>query len=137
MPFLKDWIKSGVASPEGWKGAIKRCIPELENYTGDVVDLPVWLADGLVNPLLRDEKVSMGDLVWFNEEEKDELFDVSGQFKLAALILKDQLKSGKSKADVKSAFESSSKDAFEFMKGLLDDSGDKETVVEFVTENVE
>lgn len=49
----------------------------------------MWLCDGLINPLLRKGTIQLTDLVWYKEEEKDELFDVTGQFKVAALILAD------------------------------------------------
>ena len=50
-------------------------------------ELPTWLCSGLIAPLLRRGAIQIADLQWFNEEDKDELYDVTGQFKVAALLI--------------------------------------------------
>lgn len=85
-----DQLFSGNAFPkESWKFVVTQSIADLENYGCDLPKLPMWLCDGLINPLLRKGTIQLTDLVWYKEEEKDELFDVTGQFKVAALILAD------------------------------------------------
>jgi len=43
----------------------------------------------------------MTDLQWFNEEDKEDLFDVTGQYKVAALLIADAKKEGKTDDQVK------------------------------------
>lgn len=93
--FFKAMMDSQCARNESWKYAVRRCISDCENYVGDLLHLPEWLSNGLIVPLMDQEIVKLSDLKWYNEEEKDDLFDVTGQFKLAALILNAQLAKGK------------------------------------------
>ena len=87
VPFLAAWLKSRCIQNESWKFVVKRVIPELENYSSDLPKLPVWISHGLIIPLFRQNILTIGDLAWYVEEEKEELYDVTNQFKVAALLL--------------------------------------------------
>ena len=92
-------LDSKCAKTESWKYAVRRCISECENYVADLAGLPEWLSNGLIVPLLDQDIILLKDLTWFNEEEKEDLFDVTGQFKLAALILNALMAKGKQTPD--------------------------------------
>jgi hypothetical protein len=66
---------------------VKRSIINLENQISDMEYLPNQLCEGLINPLLKSGAISLNDLSWYTEEDKDELFDLRGQYFTAALIL--------------------------------------------------
>lgn len=61
--------------------------------------MPEWLNNGLIVPLFDQDILKLSDLAWFNDNEKDDLFDVTGQFKLAALILNAMMAKGKQTPD--------------------------------------
>lgn len=84
---MQEWFDSRCVNNESWKFVVKRAIQELENYLCDAPKLPQWLCKGLIIPLFKQRLVQTSDLAWFVEEEKDELFDVKGQYEVAALIL--------------------------------------------------
>jgi len=85
--FMEAWFESRCFEQANWKFVVRRTIVDLENYTSDLPELPKWLCSGLVCPLLRRGFISIADLQWYNEEDKDELYDVTGQFKVAALLI--------------------------------------------------
>lgn len=85
--FFASWIQSGCFQSENWKFAVKRVIAEMENFSADLPKLATWFVSGLLQPLFKNNTLKISDLVWYNEEEKDELFDVSNQYKIAALVL--------------------------------------------------
>lgn len=87
VPFMSAWLKSQSIQNDSWKFVVKRIIPELENYSSDLPNLPIWISQGLINPLFRQNIIQIEDLFWYNEEEKEELYDVSNQYKVAALLL--------------------------------------------------
>jgi len=53
VPFMSSWLKSQCVQNDSWKVVVKRIIPELENYSSDLPKLPVWISQGLINPLFR------------------------------------------------------------------------------------
>jgi len=63
------------------------------------------------------------------------LFDVSGQYKVAALVLQGLLKAGKSQSEVEDAFVAAHKASFEFLSGVLD--ADREAFDDFVKESID
>lgn len=86
---------------------------------------------------MEQDVVKLTDLAWYNEEEKDELFDVSGQFKVAALILSAQMQKGKQEPEqVKSAFLAAHKSAFDHLNSVAMDE-DKAGVKEFIEEKLQ
>ena len=97
--FMNEIIAAKVFPQDSWKYVIAKSITDLENYGPDLPSLPNWLCDGLINPLLSKQTVQLSDIVWYKEEEKDELFDCTGQFKVAALILADMKSEGKDSAE--------------------------------------
>jgi len=50
---MEQWFESRCFEPGSWKFAVKKTIIDLENYTSDLPNLPVWLSNGLICPLLR------------------------------------------------------------------------------------
>ena len=84
---MEAWFESRCFEAASWKFVVKRSIVEPENYTSELPSLPQWLCEGLIGPLLRKATIQVEDLQWYNEEDKDELFDVTGQFKVAALLI--------------------------------------------------
>ena len=52
----------------------------MENYVTELPQLPNWLTNGLFAPLMKKGSVQLSDFQWFKEEEKEDLFDVRGQF---------------------------------------------------------
>ena len=99
--FMDQWFEARCFEPSSWKFVVKKTICDLENYTSDLPDLPQWLANGMIAPLLRKNAIQLTDLQWFNEEDKEDLFDVSGQYKVAALLIADAKKEGKTDDQVK------------------------------------
>ena len=85
--FMEAWFDSRCFEQSSWKFVVKRTVIDLENYTSDLPELPKWLCSGLICPLLRRGAIQISDLQWYKEEDKDELFDVTGQFKVAALLM--------------------------------------------------
>ena len=65
-----------------------KCISECDKYAADLAHLPEWLSNGLIMPLMDQGIVKVTDLKWFNEYDREDLLDVTGQFKVAALILR-------------------------------------------------
>ena len=55
---------------------------------------PLLLSKALIVPLIKKGSLQIKDLAWFNEEEKDELFDLRGQFQVAAAVLDNLAKDG-------------------------------------------
>lgn len=92
--FMEAWFESRCFEQSSWKFVVKKIIVDLENYISDLPEIPVWLCQGLIIPLLRKNFIQLTDLQWYNEEDKDELFDVSGQYKVAALLIADAKKQG-------------------------------------------
>ena len=78
--FMQEWFDSRCVNPESWKFVVKRSIQELENYVCDIPKLPLWLCSGLIVPLMKQRLLQTSDLAWFVEEEKEDLFDVKGQY---------------------------------------------------------
>lgn len=76
--FIRAWLDSGSVPVENWKHVVRRAIPELENIITDSPIMPVLLVKGLIVPLLKQDNLKMSDLIWYKEEEKDELFDLRG-----------------------------------------------------------
>ena len=100
--------------------------------------LPNWLCDGLINPLLRKQTIQLSDIVWYKEEEKDELFDCTGQFKVAALILADLQSQGKDSAEsISKSWSSSHGDAMSVMKDVLQEEEITELKENFIEEHVD
>jgi hypothetical protein len=55
---------------------------------------PLLLSKALIVPLIKKGSLQLKDLAWFNEEEKDELFDLRGQYQVAAAVLDNLAKDG-------------------------------------------
>lgn len=100
-PFMEAWLESRCFEQSSWKFVVKKVICDLENNISDLPEIPVWLCNGLLCPLLRNGQIQMSDLQWFNEEDKDDLFDVTGQYKVAALIIADAKKQGKTEDQIR------------------------------------
>ena len=66
--------------------------------------MPILLTDGLILPLIKQGSMQLGDLVWYKEEEKDELFDLRGQFCVAACLLDRLASNGDNKDELKGKF---------------------------------
>lgn len=92
---MQAWFDSGTIPNDKWKFVINRQITEFENFGMDYPYMPTLLTRGLIIPLLAQGNLKLGDIAWFRDEDKDELFDVNGQMKTAALILQAQLEEGK------------------------------------------
>lgn len=132
-PFMQAWFESGTIAQDKWKFVINRQMTELENFGMDYPYIPALLAKCLIMPLLAQGKVQLGDIQWFKEEDKDELFDVSGQMKIAALILQAQVEDGKqTQQQVAADFKKAHNAAFEILRGAFEDdkNGFKEDFIE-------
>lgn len=116
---------------------VKRCVPELENFASDVPKLPVMLFESLFKPLLKQNSIAMADFVWFVEEEKEDLFDVSNQYKIAALTLNFFLsESNKAPEMLKQEFNKAHAASFDFLGGVLDDTDKEDLREHFIEDNV-
>lgn len=129
------WFDSRCFENSSWKFVVKKSIVDLENYTSDLPNLPIWLCNGLIGPLLRKGTIEVKDLTWFNEEDKDDLFDVTGQYKVAALLIADS-KKDKSADQIKQAW-AMHKPAFEVLSGILQDDEKTELKENFFGDNME
>lgn len=82
--------------------------------------LSKWLSECLLCPLLHKDTVKLEKFVWFKEEEKDELFDVNGQFKVAALILADMKKGKLNDATIEQVWTTAHGASFTHLHTVLD-----------------
>ena len=115
VSFMKAWLDSGVVPVENWKFVVKRAIPELENQIADMPKLSILLTKGLIWPLIKQGTMQMSDLVWYRDEEKDELLDLRGQFNVAACLLDCMANDGKTKDALTSEFKGAHGAAFTHM----------------------
>lgn len=113
-------------TPADWQAAARRVIQELENFVADEPKLPELLSESVLVPLMEKGSLKQEHLAWYKEEEKDELYDLQGQFMVAALVL-DYLMGKADKGKVLADFTASHGVAFEFMAGVMEPS-DKSTV---------
>ena len=85
---------------------------------------------------MKGNTVQLSDLDWYKEEEKDELFDVSGQFKVAAYILSDMKTAGSKTPDqIRSAWQSAHGAKFEFLNTVFDESDKSDFMDEFMQDS--
>lgn len=134
--FMEAWFDSRCFEQSSWKFVVKRTVIDLENYTSDLPDLPKWLCSGLICPLLRRGVIQIADLQWYKEEDKDELFDVTGQFKVAALLIQDaRQEDQKTEEQVKQAWAVHGP-AFAALREILSDEEKSELRDSFLAENV-
>lgn len=127
VPFMAAWVEAGTVSPDKWKFVVKRAICELENQVADMPAFPLLLAKGLILPLIAQGSLRLTDLEWYKEEEKDELFDLRGQYQVAAAILDSLATNGPQPRDeLANAFKSAHGAAFSHMKSASEENGPEE-----------
>lgn len=125
--FMAAWLEAGTVPADKWKFVVKRTVTELENQISDVPNFPMLLTKGLILPLMRQGSIKLTDLEWFKEEDKDELFDLRGQYQVAAAVLDGLAAEGKqSKEELSAAFKSAHSAAFAHMKQVSTDNGPEE-----------
>ena len=131
VPFMAAWVEAGTVSPDKWKFVVKRAICELENQVADMPAFPLLLAKGLILPLIAQGSLRLTDLEWYKEEEKDELFDLRGQYQVAAAILDSLATNGPQPRDeLASAFKSAHGAAFTHMKSASEENNGPEELTE-------
>lgn len=131
VPFMSAWIEAGTVSPDKWKFVVKRAICELENQVADMPAFPLLLAKGLILPLIAQGSLRLGDLEWYKDEDKDELFDLRGQYQVAAAILDGLATNGPQPRDeLASAFKSAHGVAFSHMKSASEENNGPEELTE-------
>lgn len=112
-------------------------IAELENMLADLPKLPNMVTDSVLIPLFRQNTLKLNDLSWYNEEDKDLLFDVSGQFKIAALLLDFMLKEcNKAQPMLKDEFKRDHDAAFKFLASVIDESDKSSLQDNFLEESI-
>lgn len=85
--FLGAWIESGTVKNDGWKAIARKSITEMENYVTEIQKLPEMTAKSLILPLLKKNSIQLGDLSWYEEEYKDDLFEVAPNYQIGGLVL--------------------------------------------------
>lgn len=135
--FIRAWLDSGSVPVENWKHVVRRAIPELENIITDSPIMPVLLVKGLIVPLLKQDNLKMSDLIWYKEEEKDELFDLRGQCQVAACILDLLATDGdKTKEKLASDFKTAHGAAFAHMKSVMESNDAEDFVENWMPDNI-
>ena len=85
---------------------------------------------------MQASTIQLGDLDWYKEEEKDELFDVSGQFKVAAYVLSDMKAQGTKTPDqIQQAWQSAHGEKFEFLNTVFDETDKSEFKDDFMEDS--
>ena len=121
---------------ESWKFVVNRAITEMENYVCDLPHFTVWICDGLICPLLAKGSIKLNELVWFKEENKDELFDVHSQYEVAAKVLDCLRESGKQTQDqIAEAWNAAHGESFQVLSEALEEH-EKSDLDSWLEENI-
>lgn len=135
--FMQDWIASKAMRDIGWVNGVSKFIQQLEGFVEDLPILPKLFGEKVVVPLMKAGQISLRDIKWAptDEEDKEFLYNVTGHYRVAALILEYQF-TQLGEEQIKSGFKKEAGEEFAFFKKKLSEAGDGDALIEHIKSDI-
>ena len=131
--FMQDWISSRTIKDIGWQNGVSNFIQQLEAGAGDLPILPKLFGQCVVVPLMKSKALSLSDIKWLppDEDDKEFMYDVTGQYRVAAFILEYQF-TQLGEEQIKANFKKEAGEDFAYLKKKLTEAEDQANLIQLI-----